>query len=59
MRLRKLLLFCFVAIPALGQTPPNRPPCRFAEPMKGKSRPIARDDLELLTFATEADVQQL
>lgn len=45
-------------------TPPadprfSRGPQTSAEPMKGESRLITRDDLELLTYETEADVQKL
>lgn len=45
-----------------AQAPVNRPgggPQTSAEPMKGESRVIARGDIELLTYETEAEVQKL
>lgn len=54
----------FLRAQAPGGNAPAAPrfaggPQTSAEPMKGESRLIARGDLELLTYETEADVQKL
>ncbi len=62
---QRLLPLCFLAATfgfAQGPAPagvPARPPGRPQEQLTAESRLIARGDVELLTFETEADVQKL
>lgn len=58
MNVRHLVLLIVSAAMVSAQDPGGRPRPR-AQPLAGESRLIARGDLELLTYETEADLQRL